>query len=314
MDRKFDWTLLTTQGRGRFVGTQLHIFSPRGGWWGEGDEKFFVDGEKFPSTFGTGSEDYFGYAWGAGNTFSEPFHGQPYTENGLNGHITDFRWHISDNIPFQTGFEGVIEKYFPNDRATLFAAVVYWYLDPAGTDPYSAAPVSERVGYCVRPPVFHEPNAIEAENLKPIGRPPGADARKQDAANSHIPIQIVSNDAYLQFKIQELGQKVDLSGMKVEKAGKYTLLARAFKEPCSGIYQFSIDGCPVGTPLDLCSPKKVQESAQSPDPMISIGQLDLTAGEHVLSLTLVGKNENARLGRDDAYYANLDYLKLEPVK
>lgn len=32
-------------------------------WWGEGDEKFFVDGEKFPSSFGTGSEDYIGYAW-----------------------------------------------------------------------------------------------------------------------------------------------------------------------------------------------------------------------------------------------------------
>lgn len=34
-------------------------------WWGEGDEKLFVDGEKFPSTFGTGSEDYVGYAWAA---------------------------------------------------------------------------------------------------------------------------------------------------------------------------------------------------------------------------------------------------------
>ena len=33
----------------------LHVWNPRGGWWGEGDEKFFVDGEKFPSTFGTGS-------------------------------------------------------------------------------------------------------------------------------------------------------------------------------------------------------------------------------------------------------------------
>ena len=55
--------MLKTEGRGRFLGVMLHVWNPRGGWWGEGDEKFFVDGEKFPSTIGTGSEDYFGYAW-----------------------------------------------------------------------------------------------------------------------------------------------------------------------------------------------------------------------------------------------------------
>ena len=59
-DRWPDWPLLDTDGTGRYVGTQLHVWNPRGNWWGEGDEKWFVDGEKFPSSFGTGSEDYFG--------------------------------------------------------------------------------------------------------------------------------------------------------------------------------------------------------------------------------------------------------------
>ena len=59
-DRKPDWVILATQGRGQFCGVMLDVWNPRGGWWGEGDEKFFVDGEKFPSTIGTGSEDYFG--------------------------------------------------------------------------------------------------------------------------------------------------------------------------------------------------------------------------------------------------------------
>ena len=61
-ERRIDWPFLKTEGAGRFVGVMLHVWNPRGGWWGEGDEKFFVDGERFPSTFGTGSEDYFGYA------------------------------------------------------------------------------------------------------------------------------------------------------------------------------------------------------------------------------------------------------------
>lgn len=60
----FDYPFLEAEGRGRFVGAALFIDNVRGGWWGEGDEKFTVDGELFPSTFGTGSEDYFGDAWG----------------------------------------------------------------------------------------------------------------------------------------------------------------------------------------------------------------------------------------------------------
>ena len=89
-ERYPDWPLLITSGSGRFCGVHLHVWNPnpfgrvrkglpprmrdygervmrimngagRHWWWGEGDEKFFVDGEGFPSTFGTGSEDYFGY-------------------------------------------------------------------------------------------------------------------------------------------------------------------------------------------------------------------------------------------------------------
>ena len=78
-DRWPDWVMLRTLGRGRFCGVMLHVWNPKGGWWGEGDEKFFVDGEKFPSTFGTGSEDYFGYAWGLPALFQRPYHCQTMT-------------------------------------------------------------------------------------------------------------------------------------------------------------------------------------------------------------------------------------------
>ena len=145
-DRAPDWTILTTQGQGRFVGTQLHIWNPGGGWWGEGDEKFFVDGEKFPSTFGTGSEDYFGYAWGSGAPFDNALHGHP-ADYQHPGHVSLHRWHIADNVPFRRSFEGCIEKYFPNQRPTLYAAVAFWYLSAGGTDPYQPQPVAERIDY-----------------------------------------------------------------------------------------------------------------------------------------------------------------------
>ena len=98
--------MLRTEGRGRFCGVMLHVWNPRGGWWGEGDEKFFVDGEKFPSTIGTGSEDYFGYAWCDPHLFQKPYHAQSMTQNNA-GHQSVLRWHVVDNIPFQTVVRGL---------------------------------------------------------------------------------------------------------------------------------------------------------------------------------------------------------------
>jgi hypothetical protein len=142
-----DWTLLKTQGRGRFCGIMLHVWNPNGGWWGEGDEKFFVDGEKFPSTFGTGSEDYFGYAWSNPELFQSPYHNQTFNSGDNNGHISLNRWHIADNVPFQTSFEGAIEKYYSNEGETLYACVAYWYLSAHSSDSYEPVPLHERVGY-----------------------------------------------------------------------------------------------------------------------------------------------------------------------
>ncbi len=124
--REIDWTMLKAVGRGRYCGVMLHVWNPKGGWWGEGDEKFFVDGEKFPSTFGTGSEDYFGYAWCNPGLFQNCFHNQTISEGNV-GHISVNRWHIADNVPFQESFEGAIEKYYPNSRPTLYSCVAYWY-------------------------------------------------------------------------------------------------------------------------------------------------------------------------------------------
>jgi len=142
-----DWTVCKVTGRGRYVGTMQCDHNPNGGWWGEGDEKFFVDGEKFPSWFGTGNEDYFGYAWGAEDTFTRSFNNQPFVQGEQMASLN--RFHIPDQIPFQTSFEGCIEKYFPNSAPDLRAVTAYWYMAPGGTDPYLQLPVTDRIPYFV---------------------------------------------------------------------------------------------------------------------------------------------------------------------
>jgi hypothetical protein len=147
-----DWRVLKTEGKGRFVGMMLHILSPGRepcvefagagqAWWGEGDEKFFVDGEKFPSTYGTGTEDYFGYAWGTPEYFEKAFHSQSMTMNNQ-GHQTVSRMQITDNVPFQHAFDGFIEKYYPNRCGTKYDCVAYWYLSEDGRDHHDPVPVA----------------------------------------------------------------------------------------------------------------------------------------------------------------------------
>lgn len=178
--RNIDWPILNVQGRGRFVGVHLHVWNrwtiPReepatwwygagadktiDWWWGEGDEKFFVDGEKFPSSFGTGSEDYVGYAWAAEPPFSlfeSAYACQPFTAIDGNGHTSVNRFHICDDVPFQTSFEGCIEKYKDNrwgetgGNHCLYDAVAYWYQAAGQSDPYAPYPLAAREGRTPEP-------------------------------------------------------------------------------------------------------------------------------------------------------------------
>ena len=69
---------------GVYVGDIFQISKEIGGWWGEGDEKIYIDGSDFPDHFGTGTEDYYGYAWGHPEIFYHPFVGQPIGDANLN--------------------------------------------------------------------------------------------------------------------------------------------------------------------------------------------------------------------------------------
>ena len=291
LERWLDWSMLKTEGLGRFCGVAMHLWVPTSGWWGEGDEKFFIDGEKFPSTYGTGSEDYFGYAWGSPALFAKPYHNQTRSDNNA-GHVALNRWHITDNIPFRKSFDGYIEKYRSNARPALYSCTSYWYLAPGGSDPYEEVPVSERVGYCIIPPVL----TLEGEK---IGIPKisggkaeqhGADGRWSEGSN------FVWDDA-------KPGDELVFT-LPVKESGEYELRLRLTKAADYGIFQMLLDGQKAGNPIDLYS------SEMSPTEEISLGKFDLIAGDHPLTIQIAGANEQA----DKKYMFGIDYMKLIPVK
>lgn len=296
--RKIDWTLLQTDGRGRFLGVMLHVWNPRGSWWGEGDEKFWVDGEKFPSTIGTGSEDYFGYAWCSPILFENAYHNQTISMNNK-GHICVNRWHVADNIPFQKSFEAAIEKYFPNERPTLYASTVYWYLAPGGRDPYPPVSLAERTGYWndLEIQTYKVKGAIEGERVKVLSASAG-NPHEQDLSMFE---GRWSGDAQLWWIGAKPGDKLELA-LPVEKAGRQRLLGALTKAVDYGVVRLTLDGREIRV-IDLFNQGVVSTGE------LDLGTHDLAAGEHRLGIEITGAHPQAV----KSYMFGLDYLRLEPA-
>ncbi|MGD8452116.1 MAG: DUF2961 domain-containing protein [Phycisphaerae bacterium] len=137
-----DYLILETQGKGHYVGTVLSVRTRSPSWFGEGDEKIYIDGESKASIWGTGTEDYFLSAWGL-QTTSTPYFGTPnFDQWGIvGGHTSAYRWHIHDPLVFNTGIKVTIEHYgwiSPdenpdykthswNEREDDYSSVAYWY-------------------------------------------------------------------------------------------------------------------------------------------------------------------------------------------
>lgn len=141
-----DLPFIDVHGRGLYVGTVSYLLNPNdvptpyGSWWGEGDEKVFVDDDVVPSVFGTGSEDYYNYSWSSPDIFYFPFCGQPRNDGpGNRGFVTNFRWHILDPLPFQTHIRFTMELYSHERTPGLsYARMGYHYARPGASDDHMA--------------------------------------------------------------------------------------------------------------------------------------------------------------------------------
>ncbi|HUZ61001.1 MAG TPA: glycoside hydrolase family 172 protein [Hanamia sp.] len=138
----FDLNFITIKGQGRIVGDALTVLSPGRGWWGEGDEKIYINekdiNRHFPSQFGTGTEDYYGWAGGVVPTGKDTF-SIPFGSNVRNGNQNDPRGYnicirnrILDDIPFMNivkfdmeASPGVDIRHYYDLLA--YSMATYWY-------------------------------------------------------------------------------------------------------------------------------------------------------------------------------------------
>lgn len=146
-----DYVVLDTKGKGHYVGTVMAVRTRSPSWFGEGDEKIYIDGEQDASIWGTGTEDYFLSAWGLKKT-TTPYFGVPYFDQWgiVGGHTSAYRWHINDPLVFQKGIKVTFEHFgwiSPdenkdyksmswNEREDDFSSVAFWY--QTGTPTFDA--------------------------------------------------------------------------------------------------------------------------------------------------------------------------------
>jgi len=135
------------QGEGQFVGVTMSVLQNQDGWWGEGNDMFYVDGAPLSGIAGTGSEDYFLGAWDFGGTpYSYQLYGAPVVgkeEAGSRSSV--YRFHLDSPIPFSKSMKATIEHGHANHRSDDYYSVAYWYQ----TEPHMPfpplPPVDQRV-------------------------------------------------------------------------------------------------------------------------------------------------------------------------
>ncbi|MFZ0746025.1 MAG: glycoside hydrolase family 172 protein [Terracidiphilus sp.] len=134
-----NYVFMEATGRGHFVGVTHAVLQNQGGWFGEGDDMIFIDGDTLPTINGTGTEDYYNGAWDfGGQPFAYQHNGAPYIVDPerIGGRYCLYRWQIESPITFEKSIKVTIEHGHANHRSDNFYTTAYWYQ----TEPHAVFP------------------------------------------------------------------------------------------------------------------------------------------------------------------------------
>ncbi|MCW5942111.1 MAG: DUF2961 domain-containing protein [Fimbriimonadaceae bacterium] len=293
-----DYVLLDTKGKGHFVGAVLAVRTRSPSWFGEGDEKVYIDGEKVPSIWGTGTEDYFLSAWGLKKT-STPYFGVPYFDQWgiVGGHTSAYRWHINDPIVFQKSIRFTMEHFgwiSPdenpenramswNEREDDYSSVAFWYQTGVPTFDARAPHARER-----RLPSLERVVSFARDHADRHGT---GEAGPQDLGGLYEGPQLLYRPA------EQTGAWLEIP-ITVRLTEPLRLLLNATTSYDFGTYQAYLDGVKLGEPFDLYS-------AEVSNREIHLLDFWPSVGEHVVRLECVGKNPVSK-----GYYLGLESVRL----
>ncbi len=294
-----NYLILDAEGRGHYVGCNLSILQRAMGWWGEGDDMIYVDGEEFPSLYGTGSEDYFSDAWGMRED-ENLFYGCPLQEPDFQtgSKATVYRFHIPDPIPFKQSIRVTIEHGHANDRTDFYSSVSYWYQSEPHKPFPVLPPVMERLPFSLESSgnfVFPEWEKIE-----------GTEISAYQDKNSGMTFQTSSLSLSLSSTYNQTGNRYPLLGTENAEAG--TTAALSFSVDTGEFYDIDLyfmKGPNMGrvTASEIrtnrrTSPLRTGEfdgySPESTMDRLTLKTIRLDEGKNTLLLKVIGKSSLAK--------------------
>lgn len=280
-----DWNYITAQGKGVYVGDSLCVMNPVPAWWGEGDEKIWVDGESFPSHFGTGSEDYYCYSWSDPRLFQTPFANQVRCDGpGNKGQTVVTRTRSLDAIPFTKSLQFDMEIWNWADCKVAYAATTYWYGLPSATS--NRGPAAEEAAREIPsvPPPIKIAGAIECEKLKIVNKSPNTPTEVQSGVLSEGDW---SGGAQLFVRGNKPGDFVELA-IPAGGPGAKKITLYATKSWDYGILRCSINGQQAGKDFDSYSAPVVLSGP------IELGTFEPKDNQFILRVEVVGANKDSK--------------------
>ena len=276
-----DYLIADLEGRGTYVGTVMSTTLGQDGWWGEGDDFFYIDGERIPSLQGTGAEDYFNDAWGfrqrTGNWFGQPrWQGDNAGDSGV-----AYRWHVLDPVVFSKSLKVTIEhkgnhmedtEGFYVERPDFINSVAFWY-QSGEPKPFGKLP-----GYPERAVPWRQQHLARGfKQLRASG-----DAKPEVTFAGMFgarPVVIWTNT--------EPGATLT-APFSVEAEGKYAIRLTAVAGPDYGQCSIELDGKVVQARVDF-------RAADFDELDLGLGTHFLKAGDHSLAFrTVADTSQRAR--------------------
>jgi hypothetical protein len=308
------YDILTTKGRGFYVGTVLNAIQVQPGWFGEGDDMWYIDGKSRADIMGTGTEDYALDAWSF-RVGDGPYSGVTVADGTDTGaRMTAYRWHLIDPVPWKSSIHFVIEhtgwtynqdgtvRSASEERPDLFSSVAFWYQQGIAQDqpepPYGAARLPQG-------------NATQIEIERNVAE------AKLRGGTTEVQKEVFWGKDLLFFKATGPGSSIELP-VDIPADGRYELLAQVGEAPDYGKYTVLIDGkAPNASGQLEHEPGANTGSVAAIDGYFSevfvgedrvIAWPTLTKGRHWVTFTCVGRNSLST-----GYNLGLDGLVLSRV-
>ncbi|HLO99916.1 MAG TPA: DUF2961 domain-containing protein, partial [Fimbriimonas sp.] len=268
--RDMNW--LTATGEGYLAGCHLLVTNGSKSWWGEGDEKIFIDGETFPSFFGTGTEDFLNYAWSSPTRYWTSQGSQNYSTGIANyGYCNISRFMRRDPIPFKKSIQFDVEMWHWAATEATFDRMAYWYGKPGSAAVRQPRPTWSELQLPDMSELPSVKGAIEGEKLTHTKT--GGETETQEGFAE------TSGMGQLWWTKVSIGDELTIT--VPFKDGEYDLVMNACMAKDYGIHQIYWNGEVVGSPIDFYNPEIIWKQ-------ISLGRVRIEGGKATLRVRCVG--------------------------